>query len=393
MTALATIRLIAGRELRERVVKKGYVIGTLVTVAVVVAAVIVPSLLSSDGPEELRVVVVGSVPDGFEEQVDAALPPDTELLLSELEDRPAGISALEEDEVDAVLVDREELVTDGPPNVALRAALEGALRLDEITRNLEAAGLEAGDVAAALTVTTMLDSTDIGGQDTSGGFAIASLLTILLLIGVQLSGATLLAGAMEEKSGRVVEMLVSTARPWQLLTAKVAATSLMSFAQVGLIVASGLLANAYADTVPLPEATASVVAISGVMLIAGFLFYAALFTVAGTMASTLEDAQQTAGPLYLLLFAGYGAVFIAVFPNPSGIIAQVLTYLPPTAPFVVPARVALDAISSTQVAIAILVTLIGAAATLRLAGRIYASSVLAGGKLTWRGALKAEPVR
>ena len=41
-----------------------------------------------------------------------------------------------------------------------------------------------------------------------------TLLTILLLIGVQLSGATLLAGAMEEKSGRVVEMLVSTARPW-----------------------------------------------------------------------------------------------------------------------------------------------------------------------------------
>lgn len=392
MTSWQTMRLIAGRELRERVVKKGYLIGTLVTLVIVVAAVVVPSFLGSDGPDELALGVVGAQPDGFQAQLDATLGPDTTLELASLDDRDAAVVALEDGELDAALIDVDELLSDGAPDPVLRAAIENVLQLDALTRDLASAGVDAQEVEA-LMAPSSLTTTDVGGADTSGGFAIASLLTILLLIGVQLSGATLLTGAMEEKSGRVVEMLVSTARPWQLLSAKVAATSLMSFAQVGLIVAAGLAANAMVDTVPLPEATGAIIAISAVMLVAGFLFYAALFTVAGTMASTLEDAQQIAGPLYILLFIGYGAVFIAVFPNPEGILAQVLTYLPPTAPFVVPARVALGAMGGVQVAIAIGVTLLGAAGTLRLAGRIYAASVLAGGKLTWRGALKAEPVR
>lgn len=79
-------------------------------------------------------------------------------------------------------------------------------------------------------------------------------------------------------------------------------------------------------------------------------------------------------------------------PGVASLLAHHLGRATADRPFVVPAPIALDAISGTQVAIGIAVTFLGALVTIRLAGRIYAASLLAGGKLTWRGALKAEPV-
>jgi ABC-type Na+ efflux pump permease subunit len=102
------------------------------------------------------------------------------------------------------------------------------------------------------------------------------------------------------------------------------------------MVTVALATNYLVDAFPLPAATGAVLWVSTVMLVAGFLFYAALFTVAGTMVSTVEDAQSAAGPLYIAMWGTYGAVSVTVLPSPSGLVAQVLTYLPPTAPFVVP---------------------------------------------------------
>ena len=163
--------------------------------------------------------------------------------------------------------------------------------------------------------------------------------------------------------------------------------------QLTLIVLAALATNRLVGAFPLPEATGAVLAVSTVMLLAGFMFYAALFTVAGTLASSMEDAQSTAGPLYFAMWGAYAAVFLTVLPNPSGMIAQILTFLPPTAPFIVPARVALGEIAAWQVPASIAVTIIGALFTLRIAGRIYAASLLAGGRLTWKAAWKAEPIR
>ena len=393
MSPTHTIGLVALRELRERAVKKGYILGTVATIAVVVAAIVLPTVLAGDGPEELTLGVVGQAPGDLDTSLLATLPAETELSVVEVADRASAFAAVDDGELDAALVERRELLAEREPDAALRAGLEAALQLEAVTDNLRAEGLSDQQAVGALRAPPPLQVTDVAGGETGGTFLIAALATVLLFVGVQMSGASLLSGALEEKTNRVVEVLVSTARPWQLLTGKVLAINLLTFLQVVLITGAGLAANAMVDAYPLPTATGVVLGVSGAMLVAGLLFYAALFTVAGTLASTVEDAQSTAGPLYLAMFGAYGAVFATVLPNPSGIVSQVLTFLPPTAPFVVPARVALGEIAAWQVPVSIGITVLGALLALKLAGRIYASSLLAGGRLTWSAAWRAEPVR
>jgi ABC-2 type transport system permease protein len=394
MSPVRMIGLIATRELRERALRKTYLLGTAVTLAVVVAVVVLPPMLTADGPDDTTLGLVGEEPADLEALVSASLPDDRGVMTTRFDDRDDAEAALEDAEVDAVLVERRELLFDGRPDLALQAALDGALRHEAIAAGLAEAGLDDEQAAAALRPPPPLEAVDISGEGVGDeAFLAAILATILLIIGVQMSGAQLLNGALEEKSNRVVEILVSTARPWQLLAGKVLATSGLAFAQLVLMVGAALVTNHLVDAFPLPEATGTVLWVSAVMLVAGFLFYAALFTVAGTMASTVEDAQSAAGPLYIAMWGTYGVVSLTVLPNPAGVVAQVLTYLPPTAPFVVPARVALGELPFWQLPIAVAVTLIGAAAVLKLAGRLYAASVLAGGKLTWNDALKVEPVR
>jgi ABC-2 type transport system permease protein len=394
MTPMRMIGLVAVRELRERALRKTYLLGTAAMLAVVVAVVVLPSMLIDDGPTETTLGIVGEAPADLEDLVAASLPEEREVTTTDLDDRDAAEAALEDEDVDAVLVERRELLFDGPANLALQAALDGALRQEAMAAGLADAGLDDQQAAAALRPPAPLEAVDISGEGVGDeAFLVAILATVLLIIGVQMSGAQLLNGALEEKSNRVVEILVSTARPWQLLSGKVLATSGLAFAQLVLMVGVALIANDIVDAFPLPEATGTVLWVAAVMLVAGFLFYAALFTVAGTMASTVEDAQSAAGPLYIAMWGTYGVVSLTVLPNPAGLVAQILTYLPPTAPFVVPARVALGELPMWQLPIAVAVTLAGAAAVLKLAGRLYAASVLAGGKLTWNDALKVEPVR
>jgi ABC-2 type transport system permease protein len=394
MTALQTIALVARRELVERAATKGYLIGTLVTLVIVVGLVVVPTFFGGD--DELRLGVAGTAPADLDEQVALGLPEDVTLTVTAVDDRADGERAVEDGELDALLVDGAELVADGAPDGRLRVAVEAAVQRLEVAQRLDAAGLDDTDAAALLGAPTPLTVVDLAGEeaDDQGTAAmLAFVATLLLFIGIQGNSATLLSAALEEKSSRVIEVLVSVARPWQLLAGKLLALTLLALVQLGLTVAAGLGANAAVGAFELPAITGGLVAISLVMLVVGFLFYAALFAVAGSMASSLEDAQSTSGPLTFAVMAGYFAVIFAVMPNPDGLVSRVLTFLPPTAPFVVPARTAFGALPVWEVVLATLLTLVTAAIVVRIAGRLYAAALLAGGKLSWSATWKAEPVR
>jgi len=129
-----------------------------------------------------------------------------------------------------------------------------------------------------------------------------------------------------------------------------------------------------------------------VMFVLGFAFYASLYAVAGSLASSLEDAQSSAGPLGFLTVGAYMGTLLGVVPNPESVFARVLSLFPPTAPFAVPARVAISSIEPWEVVLSAVLVAVTAVLTVRLAGRLYSAAILAGGKLTWREVLRAEPV-
>jgi ABC-2 type transport system permease protein len=395
VTPSRTVLLVTRREIRERGATRGYLIGTVLTALVVVAGIVLPTVLGGDGPAERTLATVGDAPADLQPQLDVLLSEDLEITVTELPDRDAALAAIEADEVDHALVDRRELLTDGAPGSELPAALDTILQVDAVSQTLADAGLDPDAAEAALTSQPPVVPVDVGetGGEDGGGFIIAIGITVLLFLGIQLNGASVLSGALEEKSSRVVEVLVSTARPWQLLAGKLIGMSVLALGQIGLIVGAALVSNEVVGAFDVPAATGTLIAVSLGMLVVGFLFYAALYAVAGSLASSLEDAQSSAGPLGFLLTGAYFAVFLVVLPDPSSTWSQVLTFVPPTAPFVVPARLGLGALPVEQALLALAVTAVATFGTVRLAGRLYASSLLAGGKLTWRDAWRNEPVR
>jgi len=113
-----------------------------------------------------------------------------------------------------------------------------------------------------------------------------------------------------------------------------------------------------------------------IWFVLGFLLYAVIFGAAGSLASRMEDAQTAAMPVTVLAVVGF---FVSI---------SSLDNL--TAPFVVPVRVALDAIAPWEYVLAVLITLASIVALLFIAGRIYAGGLLQfGGKIKIRDAWRS----
>lgn len=395
MTATSTIRLVAGRELVDRLRNKVYVGGTVLVAALVAVGVVV---LGHVGDDAARLGVVtgdGNLVDAV--VAASATAEDAEVELVEFADREDAAAAVEDGDVGAAVVERSTLmVGGGPPNserVTLRRVATVAMQQATLQGRLSEHGLSQAETQQILRAPKpRVVQPDGEEPDVPAGLLLGYVTTALLLFAILVNGSLLLTSANQEKSSRVVEVLLAKMRPWQLLAGKLIPVTALALAQLALVLGAGLAANAVVGLVELPAATPPAVVVALVMLVVGFALFAALFTVAGSLAVSVEHAQTAAMPLQLGVVVPAVLVHMAVLPSPEGVVAQVLSFLPPTAPFAVPARVALGVMPGWQVVVAVALTVVGAALSVRLAGRLYAAALLAGDKLTWRTALRAEPI-
>jgi ABC-2 type transport system permease protein len=183
------------------------------------------------------------------------------------------------------------------------------------------------------------------------------------------------SGIVEEKSTRVVEVVLSAIRPGQLLTGKVIGLGLLGLGQLALIGGAGLLAAALLGRVDVPDTTWALLATVILCFLLGYAFYACAFAVAGAIVSRHQDIQSTTAPMTLALVAAY-FVSIPAARDPDGTLARVATFLPPFAPIVVPARAARDALPAWELALSVLLMVAGTAVVLVAAVRIYRRTIL-----------------
>ncbi len=258
-------------------------------------------------------------------------------------------------------------------------------------QDLVASNAEAAEVLVLLASEPLevrrLGGGDDGEADLRGAVAFGGLL--LMYIAVLTYGTWMLSGVTEEKTNRVVEVLLSTLRPWQIFAGKLAGIGLLGLGQMLLLIVVALVALRATDAVEVPTLPLdSVVALIG-WFVLGFLLYATLFGAAGALVSRMEDAQSAAAPLSILAVVGYLFSFQAL-NDPDGTMAVVGTYIPFTAPYVAPIRLALQTITPWEMLVAVLLTVAAIAVMVRLAGRVYAGGLLRfGGKLKWREAFRS----
>lgn len=398
MTSRALIQLVAMRELRDRLGNRAFLLTTVISLLVIVGLIVVPSLLGGgDEPVDvtLGVAADAGLPDGYDQAVEItgqAMELGSVELVA-IDTSAQADAAVSDGDVDGVVLDDHTLLVP-EPNSQLEQLVAQALQAANLTAFLADAQVDPAQLqqASALPVVEITTPDGKDSNQLEQQFGVGFVVTILLFLTLQINGASILTTTVEEKSSRVVEVLLGTLRPWQLLSGKLIAMTVLSVAQLILYAGAALAASMLAGSVTLPPTTAAVMAVSIPMFLVGFGLYASIYAAAGALASSAEEAQSAAAPIGFISAAVYMAVLIGVVPNPNGVFAQVLTYIPFSAPFAVPVRVGAG-MPLWQAAIGFLSTTIGLVVIVRLAGRLYSAAILAGGRLTWRAALRAEPIR
>ena len=210
-------------------------------------------------------------------------------------------------------------------------------------------GLRAGTSALPPSVTALKPPSD---EDTTA-LIFANAGIILMFIGIFSYGNWVLTGVVEEKQSRVVEVILSTVRPRDLLMGKVLGIGLLALAQLVVLVTAGIVAAQLSGRLSLPPTTAGAVVQLLVWFILGFAFYSTAMGFLGALASRVEEASNASMPVTMVATLAYILSIVFVTQDPAGVLARVMTFLPPSAPMVVPLRVALGAIEPWEIVLSI----------------------------------------
>ncbi|MGI8594508.1 MAG: ABC transporter permease [Solirubrobacteraceae bacterium] len=297
----------------------------------------------------------------------------------------AARRAVDSEDVDVALAGGA-LLTRADPSDEIVALVQSASRATRGAAVLRQAGLGQDRIRAALDPAPVAVR-EVGGEGDQGA-GLAFIGTLLLYIAILTFGYYVASGVVEEKSSRVIELVLSAIRPVELLCGKVVGIGLVGFVQLVAVAGVGLAAALATGAVDLPATAASTAALVAPFFVLGYAFYACAIAVSGAIVSRQEDIQSTTSPMMVMLVAGYLAA-ISVIDKPESTLATVCTFLPPVAPMVVPARAAQDALPPWELAVSVVLMLAGTAVLVRLAARIYERAVLRlGAPLKLREALR-----
>ena len=384
----AMVRLVAAREISSRLRDKNFIISSVVIVLVLVGLLGFQVAIDS-GSDTVRVGVVGDAATyrpALEAQ-GASLDGDVEI--TELDDRSAAEAAIEDGDVDGVLLAQgePELQVEQSTGGALQAVVQGAVSQVSVAEQLREAGIDRIDVPEVAVIALDPGADQAGQRVVIAIVGISVLYSLLLLFGQFVA-----QGVVEEKSSRVVELLLATMRPWQLLAGKIIGLGILGLAQIALIAAVGVGGALAFDLVDVPGDLVGTAVAVVAWFVLGYAFYAAVFAAGASLVSRQEDLNTVVMPMSLLLIAAL-VVGIQSSADPGGALARVTSYLPGLSPLVMPVRQAAGEVAAWEIVLAVVLMLAAIALLVRLGGRVYAGALLrTSGRTTLREALRAERV-
>jgi ABC-2 type transport system permease protein len=384
---LSTVGLVASREVRERITSRSFVITTaLLTIIILAAGIIAAIVGNDDSPTRYDIAVVGAAPAGFDEVLaSVATGLDFEVRYVEASTRADAELLLRAGRADIVIdAQGDDIVSDKQPADALLFAISTAWRTSAAESAARAADLDESEIAAivspAVPSLVLLDEDD---PEDALGRGVGTLIGVVLFISINMFGSAVLTGVVEEKTTGVVEVLLSQVKAYRLLAGKVFGLCFLALAQLGLMIVAGVVSLRISGR-SVPADVWLALPATVFWFLGGFVLYNTLFGLAGSFVSRVEDAQGAAAPISMLFLAAYLAVF-AVSVSPQSKAARIVSVLPPFAPLLMPLRIATGAASVLEITVAAVALVAAAYGMLRLAGSVYAHTLLhRGTRLRWR---------
>ncbi len=430
------IMAVVRREFVTRVHTKTFIITTVLLPVVILILAVVPTMLMWGADHTTRIAVVDGTSVQLGQHVRRVL--DAEKLAAGKDSgkspapryeisvvpAPGNVEAVREKLIgqtgfsrddpkgryDGVLVLPEGVLDDGKltyygSNASSPSAmghLRGSLTKAFAGTRLARAGIDVRMVASAMRPVDM-DATKVSegkltGQSGKAAFYVAYGMGILLYMSILLFGQQTMVSVIEEKSSRVVEVLVSSLTPFQMLLGKVIGVGAAGLLQMAIWGVSAWLITSQAGHLAalvgadpgsvarfaLPHIGAGLVVVLLLYFVLGFLLYGALYAAIGSMCSAIQDSQQYASVVTVLILIGFMSVF-AVIAHPDGTVGTVLSWIPFFAPFVMPVRWSLTSVSAVNLVGSLVLLVAGVLFCVWLAARIYHTGILMFGKKpTWR---------
>ena len=421
---MSPIVLVARSEFVRRIRSKWFILTTLLAPVLAVAVGVLPvvAIVMADGDDQPRVIAVVDESGALVEPLRAAAPP-----LLRVIDAGAALDTLRAQvlagRLDGLLVlpagvldgsARASFSSRGGGGLSQQSELRGLVRETVRAERARAAGASP-DVLAALDAPTRLDFVTVSEEgDAAGGaeigFLVANVLGLLVYVAVLLYGAMVMRGVIEEKANRIVEVIVSSVRPFDLLMGKVLGIGAVGLLQLvawgGLLLAMSAAIGPLVALVAGPEAVAAasqpnlpggpaempfdpaafgqvltpgLVAAFVLFFLGGYLLFASFFAAVGSMVDQESDAQSLQVPILVpiivpLLFLPY------VVDQPESALSVGLSLFPLSSPVLMVVRMTVTAVPLWQVALSLLLLAGAFVGAVWLAARIYRVGILMTGK-------------
>lgn len=391
MSAWRAINLVARREITTRAATKSFLITNVILLVVIVAGIIVLSIFTGDD-KATKVGLVGDNSQLSETIVAVGDASGENIEIVPIGNADEARTQAKEGDVKVALVpgaagtNNYEAVTKDDLDGSLEGVLRTAVSQDGLTKALAAENVDLSAISADSTLT--VSETDPAKPNEGQRIAVALVGVSLLMFAVLQGGSMVAAGVVEEKTSRVVELLLATIKPLHLLWGKIVGIGLMAFAQVVLLGGTALVAALATGILDVPTAAGSMFAAVVIWFVLGFVFFATLYAATGAVVSRQEELGSSSAPLTILAMAVVYSAYFGIGSLDSTLM-QTLAWIPPFSASIMPVRIATGDATLVQVIVTIVLMMIACAVAAWLAARIYQRNILrTGARVKWKEAIK-----
>jgi ABC-2 type transport system permease protein len=406
------IMVVIRREYVERVRTKAFVLSTIGVPLFLIGVVVLPSLLAGRGMERRRTVAVLDQTGVLYERVAPRLE-EASFVVADLPDAAMNRDSLDArvsgGELGGYLVLDQETITrarmtyrgeEGPSAIrtiglqravmeaALETRLEGTAQGSEVRDFIRGGSLEVEIVGQAGV------EDEVAEMERERGRILALAGTFVLYFVIIIYGTAVMRAVLEEKRDRIVEIIISSVRPSELMMGKIFGVGAVGLTQFLIWVLSAVLILGsgipfLAAMLPMGEdglglarfmPSPGIVILMVVFFLLGYFLYSALYAAVGAMVSSDEEAQQTQVPVTILVVVAFFLTFRVADGGPADTLTLIGSQVPFFSPIVMFARAAQGTASPIEIGLSILILVITIPAVAWVVGRIYRVGILMQGK-------------
>jgi len=408
------------REYVERVRNKTFIISTIIGLFAILALSFAPAILDKiQSASQSQIVILeqtGQVTAYLDAQLQNKLPNgERQFSFQAVVANPSSWADQKKDLIEKLLAGTTtavlEIAPPGSPESVIwhskkidlggdPAKVNAVLQQMTTQQRIQASGLsqtQLSTIFTPLSFDSQVEGLKAGSKEEQfQNMMLVYILLFMLYFSLVTYGMSVANGVVEEKSSRVMEMMIATVKPTSMMTAKILGIGAVGLTQYFIWIGTGLALFTFKGKGMslIPGMTLQLTTIDpmylfyfGVFFILGFLLYASIYAGIGAMVSRPEDTNQAVGPMTFLIIAAFMVAMVSLY-SPDNPWVVGLSYVPLFTPMVLFSRLILTDVSTLGVLLGILDLVVTILLFMWIAGRMYRVGVLMYGKVSWKDMIR-----